>query len=149
MKRFLTIAILALALPLGGCIIHIPNLFGGPDLVLTGNVQNDAASWTAFSASVRAGIAADEAKAKAFLIANCPVVTNASVQVATTPAQSISDATAGIITVTAAQRQINNVQSALSVALNACNAGTASSWVTVIQNVKAAFDTISGWVRKV
>ena len=148
MKKIINIALAAaICLLSAGCVITLPNIFGGPSLVLTGNTQADAASWSAFSASVRAGIANDEAKAQAFFLANCPAVTDAAVKVASTPASDITAATGGLITVTAAQNQLNNASKALSVATNICTAGTSSSWVTAVQNVATAFKTIAGWLK--
>ncbi len=148
MIKFANIALAAaICLLSAGCVITLPNIFGGPALVLTGNSQTDAASWAAFSASVRAGIANDEAKAREFFIANCPAVTDAAVKVASTPASDITAATSGFITVTAAQNQLNNTSKALSVATNICAAGTSSSWVVAVQNVTAALKTIAGWLK--
>lgn len=128
--------------------ITIPNPFGtGPALVLTGNAKNDAPSWRAFTAGLKAGVKADEAAARQFFLDNCPAVQNASVQVATTSAVDVAAATGGIVSETAAQKQINNVQQGLSEAQSICAAGTAGSWVTAVKNATVAFQTIASWFK--
>ncbi len=147
MKHFreaaIAIAIAGAALLLAACNpVTIPNLFGGPPLVLTGNYNADLPSITAFNATVKAGIATDAATLQSYFVALCPYVADAQNQL-----PAAQTAATHLMTPSAAAKQTNNAAIALNVAQRACVAGTAPNLKVVFTAAVQAVEYVYGMVK--
>ena len=140
-SRIAAVAVAAAAL--AGCMVTIPNPFGGAPLVLTGNLSNDMPSILAYETAVKQGVATDIASAQQFLLSVCPSVSDVQTAVANANPSSISS-TLGI-TVTAAQKQISNVSQGVQLASTVCAGGTATDWKTAASNFVTAAKIVYGW----
>lgn len=127
--------VLAIAPLLAGCLLTLPNPFGGTPLTLTGSLKNDLPGIEAYASAVKAGIKTDVAQIRTvFVDYLCPLVSSTQVSLADPgTAQTVQNtATAVLGSATAAQKQVNNVGTGLRVASKFCAAGTAA-------DVKSAF----------
>lgn len=144
MKKLLIAATMGLCL--GGCMVSIPNPFGGPPLMLTGSLANDMPGILAYEQAVKAGIKSDVASAQAFLIGVCPSVSDVASAVSTADANAIAGNTG--ITVTAAQKQISNATQGVQVAQAVCAGGTATDIKTAALNFVNAAKIVYSWFAK-
>jgi len=144
MRNILRVCVVAAAaVAVAGCMVSIPNPFGGAPLVLTGSLSNDMPSILAYETAVKQGVATDVASAKQFLSSVCPSVSDVQNAVANANPSAISS-TLGI-TVTAAQKQVSNASQGVAVAANVCAGGTATDWKTAASNFVTAAKIVYGW----
>lgn len=130
MRRLMSVAAVALALVVAACNpVTIPNPFGGPSLVLTGNYQNDLPSIQAYAASIKAGVKKSDAEIQGWLNELCPFVTQAQVQLTDPATMDFIYKGASVVngTQSGANKQISSVQSGLTIASKACAVGTATN----------------------
>lgn len=143
MKSMKIIVAASLAFTLAACNpVTIPNPFGGPPLVLTGNYNADLPSITAFNTTLKAGVQADAAKLQAFFQAACPYVADAQAQL-----PAAQQAAAQIMTASAAQKQIGNAAVALTAAQKVCNGATASNLQGIFTAAVDAFEYVYGVIK--
>lgn len=136
------LAICAVALFCAACTVHNP--FGGPDLVLTGNLTADMPSIQAFQASLKAGIKADAAKVRDVFVQLCPHISEGQKLAAGAPAQ------AAAATVTGSDdnghKLITNINSGLSIGSKFCISGTAtdlkSAFIAAVDAVSAIYSLV-------
>lgn len=135
MRLIQLVAAAALSLSLAGCLVTVPNPFGGAPLTLTGSLKNDLPGIEAYASAVKAGIKTDVAEIRGvFVDYLCPLVSGTQVSLADPgTAQSVQNTATEVLgSATAAQKQINNIGTGLKVASKFCAVGTAA-------DVKAAF----------
>jgi hypothetical protein len=117
---------------LSACMIRDP--FGGPPLVLTGNLQADLPGIQSYAAEVQA-----------VFQQYCPSVNDAATAAASVDPANVAANTG--LTVSAATKQVGNVQSAANLAVTICNGGTATDVKTAFVNFAAAAKTVLGWIN--
>jgi hypothetical protein len=108
---------------LSACMIRDP--FGGPPLVLTGNLQADLPGIQSYAADIKAGVKKDAAEVQAVFQQYCPSVNDAATAAASVDPANVAANTG--LTVSAATKQVGNVQSAAKTVLGWINAAKGGS----------------------
>lgn len=132
MKNFYIVAAIIGSLALAACQVTVPNVYGGPSLVLTGDYSADLPSIQAYAASIKAGVKKNASEIRGWLVELCPFVADA--QASLDDPSSLALIQKGAATVNASSsgvdKQINNIKSGLTIAAKACAVGTAPDIAT-------------------
>lgn len=136
---------LPVALTLGACTIANP--FGGPPLLLTGNLQADMPGIQAYAASIKAGVKKDAGEVRAMFLQYCPTVADANAAAKATTTDQVVTYSGGVVTQTAAEKQLGNVQAATELAVTVCNGGTATDVKSAFVSFADAVKIVAGWIK--
>lgn len=149
MRKSMLAAALMSALAVAGCQVTIPNIYGGPDLTLTGNVKADMPSIQAYAASIKAGVKKNAAELRGWMDELCPYVSQAQAQLGdpSTVAFIQKGAAAVNSTQSGADKQISNVQSGLTIAAKVCATGTAPNIATAFVSGVDAVSTVQNLIK--
>lgn len=150
MKHFVRLSVAGcIALVAAACQLTVPNIYGGPDLTLTGNYKADLPSIQAYAASIKAGVTKNAAEIRGWLIELCPYVSDAQAQLADPSTAAFIQKGAAAVNATAsgANKQISNVQSGLAVAAKACAVGTAPNIATAFVAGVDAVSTVQNLIK--
>lgn len=149
MRKFMLAVALMSAFAVAGCQVTIPNIYGGPDLTLTGNYKADLPSIQAYAASIKAGVKKSAAEIQGWMQELCPYVSQAQAQLADpgTVAFIQKGAAAVNATQSGADKQISNVQSGLTIAAKACAVGTAPNIASAFVSGVDAVSTVQNLIK--
>lgn len=148
MKQFAKVAmIVAVGVSLAACVVTVPNPFGGAPLVLTGHLAADMPGIKAYAADLRVGIKADAVAVRAAFIQYCPTVDEVATAAGTVTPGQVVNASGGLITATAASKQIGNAQKGIGTAQLICAGGTATDLRTAFVDFAQAATQVYGWIK--